>query len=281
MPEDLKEQMAAKSNKELLEVLAKPTDWIPEALAAAKEELGQRQVDIQLPKQEEQKPVVRDLNGLTSFLTFGLELAVFLTGLAIAFDVLAIYSMGPAASGRTSRLEHGGSAAINMLQPAWAIVALITFYFWVYFMNKNVRALGATGLKYGPAWAVGCFFVPFVNLWKPFQMMEELWKGSQNPKAWREIGKPSILGFWWASWIFSSILGLFSWTESRSVEHDMSITQYVGPPMDIAHELHALYCLFIFSHIIAIGLYLASRKLVSGIAQGQNQAKNELAAAQN
>src|ERR1700733_8726835 len=162
---DLKEQMAAKSNEELFDVLAKPADWMPEALTAAKEELDRRQVEVKLPRQEEQKLVVRDLRGLTSFLTFGLELTVLLTGLAIAFDLLNISYVGHPISAKTFKLEHGGLAAINMLRAVWGMVVLITFYFWVYFTNKNVRALGATGLKYGPTWAVGCFFVPFLNLW--------------------------------------------------------------------------------------------------------------------
>jgi hypothetical protein len=262
MPSNLKEQMAAKSNEELLNVLAKTADWTPEALAAAKEELDERQVDIKLPEQEEQKPVVRDLRGLTSFMKFALELAVLLTVLTIGFDLLQIYSMGHAITGRAYWLGSREFAAINILRVAWTVVVFITFYFWVYFMNNNVRALGAKGLKYGSVWAVGCFFVPFLNLWKPLEMMGELHKASQNSKSWQEIETPSILGFWWAGWIFSGFLHVFSSIESRSAGSDSS------------HELYALYYLFIFSHIIAIGLYLTTRKLISSIAQGQNQAKN-------
>jgi hypothetical protein len=280
-PGDLKEQMAAKSNEELLDVLAKPADWMPEALAAAKEELDKRQVDIQLPEQKEPRPVARNITGLTNFLTFALELAVLLTGLAIAFDLLKNYSLEHEVGERTSMLLHGGLTAVSILRLVWVVVVLITFYFWVYFMSNNVRALGAEGLKYGPVWAIGCFFVPIVCLWKPFQMMEELWKASQNPKAWREIEQPSILGFWWAGWIFSSFLGFFSWSESRSAGIYVHIDYFIGPNDQIKSQLHALYYLFIFTHIILIGFYLATRKLVSGIAQGQDQAKNQTEAAPN
>ena len=52
-------------------------------------------------------------------------------------------------------------------------------------------ALGANNLKYTPKWAVGCFFVPFLNLVMPYQVVREIWKASNggSEPVWARNGK--------------------------------------------------------------------------------------------
>ena len=80
-PENLAAQMADKTNDQLLAMFKQPNDWLPEALDAAKVELGQRGVDVSnipigLPPIPEGQPVFFAVSPLKlvvmSTVTFGI-----------------------------------------------------------------------------------------------------------------------------------------------------------------------------------------------------------------
>lgn len=87
------------------------------------------------------------------------------------------------------------------------LATVIVFCCWIYRANRNVRALGAQGLRISPGWAVGYFFVPILNWWRPYQAMKDLWRASKNPAAWDCVKPGAILGIWWGLWLVSNILG--------------------------------------------------------------------------
>lgn len=103
-------------------------------------------------------------------------------------------------------ITSGGSAP---QWPLWTLsffipIALsipIIVLTWIHRANANVRALGATGLKFTPGWAVGWYFVPVAFFWKPFQAMREIWRASVSPADWSRQPGSSIIGWWWALWI--------------------------------------------------------------------------------
>lgn len=76
---------------------------------------------------------------------------------------------------------------------------------WTYRANSNVRALGATGLRFSPGWAVGWHFVPIAWFWMPFSVMREIWRASASPDEWRRQPGSALLGWWWALWL------VFNW----------------------------------------------------------------------
>ena len=55
-----------------------------------------------------------------------------------------------------------------------------------------------------PGWAVGWYFVPIANLWKPYQAMKEIWRVNVSDTT------PSIFPWWWLFWILTSFLGNLS-----------------------------------------------------------------------
>jgi len=62
----------------------------------------------------------------------------------------------------------------------------------------------------GASWAVGWYFVPIANLFKPFGAMRELWTASHA-----EVDKfggeaPSEVKWWWGAWISGNILSSVS-----------------------------------------------------------------------
>lgn len=90
----------------------------------------------------------------------------------------------------------------------YAVVAILAFIFvgrWIYFSSKNLRAFGAIGLTIRPGWAVGWYFVPIANLWKPYQAMKEIWQASSDPLDWTRQETPGLMPVWWLLWLVSTV----------------------------------------------------------------------------
>lgn len=82
----------------------------------------------------------------------------------------------------------------------------ILFLMWFHRVHYNLPSLGATKLKYSPGWAVGYFLIPILNLFRPVQVMCEVWANS-DPNVIR-LAEPSktgsvspLVGIWWAAWL--------------------------------------------------------------------------------
>lgn len=52
-----------------------------------------------------------------------------------------------------------------------------------------------------PGWAVGWYFVPFANLFKPLQAMKEIWLESNRAGTSYESRGSAILGWWWGLFV--------------------------------------------------------------------------------
>jgi hypothetical protein len=77
--------------------------------------------------------------------------------------------------------------------------------------NKNARALGATGLEFTPAWSVGVWFIPIINLFRPYYAMKEIQMASTIPdeRQWKNVDPSELLTPWWACWIIGGMIGRF------------------------------------------------------------------------
>ena len=94
------------------------------------------------------------------------------------------------------------AAVLLGLVVSWFAVYIFTAVMVCIFMvqaNKNVRALGASGLEISPGWSAGWWFIPIANLFKPVQSMSEIYRASIKPrgKAWKKISTPATVGVWW------------------------------------------------------------------------------------
>jgi hypothetical protein len=87
------------------------------------------------------------------------------------------------------------------------IALIVLFCVWIHRVNSNARALGAHGMRFSPGWAVGWFFIPIMNLFRPYQIVRELWKASDPERVndWEQIPTPIWLKAWWALCLLSVI----------------------------------------------------------------------------
>ncbi len=77
---------------------------------------------------------------------------------------------------------------------------------WVYRSARVARTL-SDRVTVTPGWAVGRFFVPVINLWKPFQGVAEIWRASVDPVAPDDVPTPVLLRLWWGLWLASGLFG--------------------------------------------------------------------------
>src|SRR6266540_5226992 len=77
-------------------------------------------------------------------------------------------------------LESGSDFILSGIDSVIGFVVFILTLYWYYRASKNVRAFGATGIT-SPVMAVVWWFVPILNLWKPYSVARDIWKAS-NPQ---------------------------------------------------------------------------------------------------
>lgn len=118
----------------------------------------------------------------------------------------------------TSNDIREGIVAITYAILYFTSVIIFIRWFRRAYYNLNSR----TDTRYDEGWAAGSWFVPILNLFRPYQIMKEIddetclliQKHSQQP-----IAKSSdIIGFWWTFWIISALLGRYIFRTSLSAE---------------------------------------------------------------
>lgn len=114
----------------------------------------------------------------------------------------------------------------------WAILILAIVFFIMWFRRAyyNLHQLSWHNARYTEGWAAGSWFVPIINLWWPYQIMVDIWRGTQN--ALRErLGEPqslSIIGWWWAFYLIQRFAGNYAsimGSRANDIESLLTATQ--------------------------------------------------------
>ncbi len=99
------------------------------------------------------------------------------------------------------------------LQFLVVIFTAITFLFWIYRAHQNLLAFRPEPLENAPADGVWSFFVPIINLFKPYFVMREIWVESDPalppfgvPTYTSEPSSP-LVAIWWVLFLARGVLG--------------------------------------------------------------------------
>jgi Domain of unknown function (DUF4328) len=146
---------------------------------------------------------------------------------------------------------------VGMLQFALYLAGIVVFIMWMFRAYRNVDAVAPRERRYGRGWAIGGWFVPFLNLWRPKQVINDIWRAGGAPP------EPSGLLFaWWTLWIITnwvSNLALRSAFDSETAEdyRSRAIAYLASDLMDIPTAILAI--------LVAIAL---TRRLDAKAAEG-------------
>ena len=116
--------------------------------------------------------------------------------------------------------------ALTSVQLGVAIMCIVLFFAWVNRTCKNAWLLDPPHINITPRMAVGYFFIPVVNLWKPYVAMKQIRKasyGSDHPLS-------KVLPLWWTSWLVLTVLvfALVMVQENNPTEQGMEIARKLG-----------------------------------------------------
>lgn len=97
----------------------------------------------------------------------------------------------------------------GILQDGAALLVLVPFIVWLRRVYRNLGPLGTRSLRFKPGWAVGGWFVPFLNLARPKSIVNDVWRASdpQLPPEMIEPPEgarvPSFVNWWWGTLLAS------------------------------------------------------------------------------
>ena len=158
---------------------------------------------------------LKDPTNLTSWTKLSLLAQIVISVIAIVSGALEFQMLQDVQAGIFDSDENFEDVAIanDTRQGIVGIVQALTFItsgvlilMWIHRANFNAHRLGADGMGFSPGWAVGWYFIPFANLWKPYQAMKEIWQASASPEHWESEDRSWLLPLWWTLWIVSNLL---------------------------------------------------------------------------
>lgn len=125
----------------------------------------------------------------------------------------------------TTDLREGIVALLTLIA---FVVAVVTFIRWFRHAYSNLRTLGATNLRFPTAWTIAGWFVPIWNLFRPKQIANDIWRGSDPDRRrdeeayWEGAEVPALFQWWWGFYLVST------WLENVSFRVELAANDLDG-----------------------------------------------------
>ena len=151
-------------------------------------------------------------------------------------------------------------AIVGLIDVVLALLTVVFFSMWIYRAAANIVAAGVSGFDFTPGWAVGWYFIPIANLFKPFAAMRQIWNASHGEQGDRLNHANGPLALWWGCWVFSGIASNISLRMSfnPSSAEDLLMGQQVG----------------LVASVVSLVLYPAAYRLIEGVTTAQRERLN-------
>jgi hypothetical protein len=157
---------------------------------------------------------------------------------------------------------------------AGLVVGAACFIPWFNRAYGNLTRLGFRKLRYAPGWAVGGWFIPIVNLFRPKQIANDIYRASTpgldtSTEFWKTQPISGLLSWWWGLYIASGLLaGIGASTASTD---DTNFTTALEATRAVREEKSGLVLTSIASGVGIVAAILAI-KLVTDLTQRQEEA---------
>lgn len=196
----------------------------------------------------ETTPVFRRLDGPSMFLFLGLGLSLLAAAYALYADIrfldLVIALRDDTFAGTFRDARDIGSAvdaaALAGLQVY--IVVGIVWIVWMYRMYRNVEAAFGRARRFRAGWAIGGWFVPFLNFVRPRQVMGDIWAQSGEE---RQAPVPWFFNVWWATFLVAGVLGRLSRLDGTESLEETVFSAGVWIATDLVQIVGAVFALIV------------------------------------
>ncbi|MDZ4665783.1 MAG: DUF4328 domain-containing protein [Bacteroidota bacterium] len=155
------------------------------------------------------------------WVVLGIEIFSLVSGL-LQFLLIQDAANGELITEEAASANDMREMTIGIIYIIASVISAITFIQWFRRAYFNLHQK-VSELSYTEGWAVGSWFVPIISLYRPFQIMKELFvqtKGlliKNGLDLYKDFNTRN-LGWWWALWIISNFLGQFVFRYSRNAE---------------------------------------------------------------
>ena len=190
---------------------------------------------------------------------------------SIFFHIDLLYRL--AENGGVTQLQMQASAIreglVRILQLMVFGVTAVAFFIWLYRAYKNLKPLGVAEPRYSPGWVVACFFIPVLNVFRPFQAVQEMWResdpetvdtgGTQLKYVFvDDTSKSLLIIFWWGIYWVSNIVYAAAlywqwqsqyWKWTLEAFNDYLIANWLGLAADLMGIIAALAAILVILKI--------------------------------
>jgi hypothetical protein len=169
-------------------------------------------------KQNEQ----RAKNAITLiWIVLALEIVSLISGY-FQYDLLQTAANGGEISIESADSNDTREQLIGVIFMIVNIISAVTFIQWFrrayYNLHQRVNHLSQT-----EGWAAGSWFVPIVSLYRPYQIMKELYQETKELLVKKGVSlnenfATDSVGWWWTLWIINNVIGQFVFRYSLKAE---------------------------------------------------------------
>lgn len=111
------------------------------------------------------------------------------------------------------------SIYLSYLTIVMLVVTLIHIILWFRRAYYNLHVLGIQNLRYTEGWAAGSWFVPFMNFFAPYKIMNDIWIETQRAIFRNDDYKPNQkISIWWTFWILQFVMSRFMYSVYKNAE---------------------------------------------------------------
>jgi hypothetical protein len=93
---------------------------------------------------------------------------------------------------------------IGLVQLALVVAGAVVFIRWMHAAYRNIDVVAPAERRYSSGWAIGSWFVPIMNLFRPKQMINDIWRAGGRDASDTQPG--FLLLGWWLLWLLSSFI---------------------------------------------------------------------------
>jgi Domain of unknown function (DUF4328) len=140
--------------------------------------------------------------------------------------------------------------ALNLLRLLLLVATAVVFLRWLHLCYRNVRVLGLS-TRFTPGWAVGYWFIPVLSLFRPKQVIDELWERTDDALVGQKSG---LIPVWWGMWLIGNAI---EWVGTRLGSSTLD-------------EVKTRNSVFLTAHVLQIGAAVCAYWLVGRLTERQD-----------
>ena len=147
--------------------------------------------------------------------------------------------------------------AASILYGVSALTGAIGFLIWWWRAYSNLPGITRQELRFGRGWAIGAWFVPILNLWRPKQIGNDIWRGgdpnARGNRDWTSLPVNQLVHWWWALYLLASVLdGVAGALLSTDPVLSNSVSGHNAPTTSDLREEHAAAVVYAASSAIEV-----------------------------